>query len=130
MPAPAQATYTAAALAGAHTAFRDLIDAGIEEGMLQVFDELDNELVRFRFTTISGTVEAGTGQLTLTLSPSTEPCIRSGTATWARIADSAVNVLLSLPVQVGAAAASGFVVLNTVDLVLGEDVEAQTITIG
>lgn len=130
MPAPAEATYSAAALVAAHTSFRDLIDAGAAAGSVKIRDASDVLLAQIPLNDPSGSVDAGTGQLTLSISGPDTNADATGTAAYAEICDSDGNVLLSMPAQAGTAPVSGFLVLNTLSIVSGTQVELVSGTIG
>jgi hypothetical protein len=130
MPAPSVATYSVAALVAAHTAFRDLIDAGVGPGAIKVRSATDVLLGTVPLTDPCGTVNGTTGQLTITPSGRDESADASGTAAYGEVCDSAGLVHLALPVQAGAAAVSGKLVLNTLTVVAGGPIEVLTGTLG
>ena len=92
MPAPSVATYSVAALVAAHTAFRDLIDAGVAAGSIKIRDATDVLLGTVPLTDPCGTVNGATGQFTLTASASDDNADASGTAAYGEVCDSAGTV--------------------------------------
>lgn len=129
MPAPAQYTYSAQALIDAQTSFRDLVDAGTGAGKIFIRDDSDVLLAEVPLSDPCGTVD-GAGQLTLSIAGPDTSADATGTATYGEIADSDNNVCLSLPVQVGTSAVSGYLVMNTASIVAGGPVDILTATIG
>ena len=130
MPAPTVQTYSAAALVAAHTAFRDLIDAGAAGGSIKIRDAADVLLATIPLTDPCGTINATTGQLTITPAGRDESADATGTAAYAEVCDSNGVVYLSLPAQQGTAAVSGKVVLNTLSIVAGGLVEMLSVVVG
>lgn len=130
MAVPTQATYSVAALVAAHTAFRDLIDAGTAGGSIKIRDAADVLLAQIPLTDPCGTVNGTTGQLTITPSGRDESADATGTAAYGEFCDSNGVVHLSLPAQVGAAAVSGKIVINTLSIVAGGPVEVLSATVG
>ena len=130
MPAPAQATYSAAVLVAAHTAFRDLIDAGTTGGSIKIRDAADVLLATIPLTDPCGTIDNGTGQLTLTPDGRDESADATGTAAYAEFCDSDGVVYLSLPTQAGSAPVLGKLVINTLSIVAGGPVEVLSATVG
>jgi len=130
MPAPTTATYSAATLVAAHTAFRNLIDAGSGAGSIKIRDAADALLAQVPLTDPCGTVNGTTGQLTITPSARDESADASGTAAYAEFCDSAGLVHLSLPAQAGSAAVSGKIVLNTLSIIAAGPVEILSAVVG
>lgn len=130
MTVPTVATYSAAALVAAHTSFRVLIDAGVSAGFIKIRDEADLLLAQIPLTDPCGTVNATTGQLTITPSGRDESADASGTAAYAELCDSAGLVHLSLPAQAGTVAVSGKIVINTLSIMAGGPVEVLSAVIG
>lgn len=129
MPAPSSATYSAAAKIAAHTAFLALIDAGSGAGKIRIRNSSDTLLVSIPLSDPGGTVNGTTGQLTFSV-PAAVNVTTSGTAAYGEITDDANTVHLSLPCQQGTAAASGYLVLNSLTLVSGSPVQVLSATIG
>lgn len=130
MPAPATATYSAAALVAAHTAFKDLIDAGSGAGSIKIRDAADVLLAQIPLTDPCGTVNGTTGQLTLTPSARDESADATGTAAYGEFCDSAGLVHLSLPAQAGTVAVSGKIVINSLSILASGPVEVLGATVG
>lgn len=130
MPAPVSATYSAAALIAAHTAFRDLVDAGSAAGFIRIRDDADVLLAEIVLGDPCGTVNGTTGQLTLDITGPDASADASGTAAYGEICDSDGVVHLSLPVVEGSSAVSNKLVLNTLTIVGGAPVEILSATIG
>ena len=130
MAVPTVATYSAAALVAAHTAFKDLIDAGAGAGSIKIRDAADVLLAQIPLTDPCGTVNGTTGQLTITPSGRDESADATGTAAYGEFCDSAGLVHLSLPAQAGSAAVSGKIVINSLPIVAGGPVEVLSATVG
>ena len=130
MPAPSNATYSVAAQIAAHTAFRDLLDAGGLAGAVQIKDDDDVLLAEIPLTYPCGTVNALTGQLTITPDGRDEEADASGTAAYGEFCDSDGVVHLSLPAQAGSSAVVGKLVINTLSIVAGGPVEVLSATVG
>lgn len=129
MPAPAQATYSAAAKIDAHEAFLALIDAGAAAGKIKIRDNSDVLLGTITLTDPAGTVNGTTGQLTLTAAAA-PTAVADGTAAYAEITDSDDTVHLSLPAEAGTSPVSGKVVINTLTIVTGATITLVSATIG
>jgi hypothetical protein len=130
MTVPTVATYSAAAKVAAHTAFRDLIDAGTGPGYIAIRDAYDVLLSTIDLDDPCGTVNGTTGQLTFDIPGPDTSAAASGTAAYGEFCDSDDNVHLSLPAQAGAAPASGYIVLNTLTIVATGEVQVISATIG
>jgi len=130
MPAPLVATYSAAALVAAHTALLALLDAGAGAGLIRVRSASDLLLGQVSLTDPAGTVNTGTGQLTLGIAGPDTNCAGDGTAYYAEICDSAGTVHLALLVDVGTVAVPGFIVMNTSTVVAGGTLTVLTAVIG
>ena len=130
MAVPTVATYSAAALVAAHTAFKDLIDAGAGAGSIKIRDAADVLLAQIPLTDPCGTVNGTTGQFTITPSGRDESADATGTAAYAEFCDSNGLVHLSLPAQAGSAAVSGKIVINSLSIVAGGPVEVLSATVG
>ncbi|MFA5388060.1 MAG: hypothetical protein WC322_06800 [Candidatus Paceibacterota bacterium] len=130
MPAPSVATYSVAALVAAHTAFLNLIDAGVAAGSIKIRDAADVLLAQIPLTDPCGTVNGATGQLTITPSGRDESADAAGTAAYGEFCDSAGLVHLALPTQAGLVAVSGKLVMNTLTVVAGGPVEVLSATVG
>lgn len=131
MPAPAQYTYSVAALVAAHTALRDLLDSHETlPGTIKVRDAADVLLCTVVLADPCGTVNGTTGQLTLSIAARDESADAGGVAAYGDICDGSGAVHLAMPCQAGTAAVSGKLVLNTLTIVAGGPVEMLSATIG
>ncbi|AFU45465.1 hypothetical protein C380_08815 [Acidovorax sp. KKS102] len=130
MPAPAQATYSVAALVPVHTTFRDLIDSGALAGSIKIRSAADVLLAQIPLTKPCGTVNGATGQLTIMASGRDDSADASGTAAYGEFCDSDGTVYLSLPTQAGSSAVTGKLVMNVLAVVAGTPVEVVSATIG
>ena len=130
MAVPTVATYSVAALVAAHTAFRNLIDAGSGAGSIKIRSASDVLLAQIPLTDPCGTVNGATGQLTITMAGRDESADASGTAAYGEFCDSAGLVHLSLPAQVGSAAVSGNLVINTLTIVAAGPAGVISATVG
>ena len=129
MPAPSGPTYSAAALVAAHTSFRDLLDSGSAAGKLKIRDSSDVLLAELALADPCGTVNGTTGQLTLTINDDTS-ANATGTAAYGELCDSDGDVHLALPTQAGTTPVSGKLVLNTLAIIGGTNVQVTSATIG
>lgn len=130
MPAPSVATYSVDALVDAHTAFLALLDADTGPGLCRIRDNADVLLAEITLDNPAGTVNGGTGQLTITFDGRDESANASGTAAYGELTDASGNVHLSIPTQAGSTPVAGKLVLNTLTIVAGLPVEILTCTIG
>jgi len=129
MPAPLVATYSAAALVAAHTAFKTLVDAGGAAGSIKLRSAADALLGQIALTYPCGTVNGSTGQLALGIA-SASTFGSDGTVAYAEVCSSAGTVHLSLPTQAGTVAVPGYAVVNTLTAVVGGAVSVVSATIG
>lgn len=130
MPAPAQYTYSAAAIVAANTALLGLIDAAATAGSIKVRDNSDVLLAQIPLTDPAGTVNGTTGQLTLTASAADDSADANGTAAYGEICDGDDNVILALPAQSGTAGSSGYIVINNLSINQGGAVSLTSAVIG
>lgn len=130
MAVPTAATYSLAALVAAHTAFKNLIDAGGAAGSVKIRDAGDFLLSQIALTYPCGAVSGSTGQLVLTADGRDESAEIGGTAAYGEFCDSAGLVHLSLPAQAGSSAVPGKLVLNTLTIAAGGPVEVMSATVG
>ena len=129
MPAPTVATYSVLALAAAQTSFRDLLDAG-GGGSIKIRDAADVLLAVVPLSLPSGTVNGATGQLTLTAAGRDESADASGTASYGEFCDGDGAVHLSLPAQAGNGVVVGKLVINSLTIAAGDQVEVLAATVG
>lgn len=130
MPAPESATYSVAAKVAAHESFRDLIDAGAAAGYIAIRSAADTLLAEVPLSDPSGSVAGGTGQLTFSIAGPDTSANATGTAAYGEFCDSDDTIHLSLPVQVGTSAVSGFLVVNSAGVVSGTPFSVVSATIG
>ena len=130
MPAPTVATYSVAALVAAHTAFRNLIDAGAGAGSIRLRSEADVLLAEVPLSDPCGTVNGATGQLVFAIAGPDTGANANGTIAYGQFCDSAGLVHLAMPAQVGASAVAGFVSLNNLTVLAGGPVEVLSATLG
>jgi len=130
MAVPIVATYSAAALVAAHTAFRDLIDSGSAAGFIRVRDASDVLLGTCPLADPCGSVNGTTGQLTFAFNGRDENADANGDIAYVEFCDSDGDVHLALPAQAGATAVIGKAVFNTLGVVGGGIVEIISATVG
>ncbi|MDD2927061.1 hypothetical protein [Rhodoferax sp.] len=130
MAVPSVHTYSAAALVAAHTAFRDLVDAGTAAGSIKIRDSADVLLAQIPLSDPCGSVNGATGQLTFSIAGRDESAAANGTAAYGEFCDSTGAVHLALPAQQGTATVAGKLVLNTLTVVAGGPVEVFSATVG
>jgi len=130
MPAPTVATYSAAALVAANTAFKNLIDAGTGAGSIKIRSASDVLLAQVPLVDPCGTVNGTTGQLTFAIAGPDASADAGGTAAYAEFCDSAGLVHLALPAQAGSVAVSGYLVVNTLAVVSGSSFEVLSAVVG
>jgi hypothetical protein len=129
MPAPATYEYAVDTLVAAHTAVLGEIDAGVAAGKIKLYDNSDVLLCTITLTDPAGTVNAGTGQLTITPAGA-GTAVATGTCSYGTITDSADTVILSLPAESGGSAVAGKLVLNSTSIVDTASVTVSSATIG
>jgi hypothetical protein len=129
MPVPTTATYAVAALEAAHQSLVDLIDTD-SPGSLTLFDADDVEIASFEFDVPCGTVSPTTGTLTFAMVETSAVVATAATVAYGAIADEAGTAYLSLPAAVGTAAASGYVVLNALEVAEGGTLTVMSVSVG
>ena len=130
MPAPLTATYSVDAFVAAHTAFRDLIDAGLAAGSIKIRDAADVLLANVPLSYPCGAVDGVTGRLTFAIAGPDLAADAGGVAAYGEFCDSAGAVKLSLPAVEGPASIAGKLVLNTTTIVVGQPVSVAVATVG
>lgn len=130
MPAPASATYSAAAKIAAHTAFLNLLEAGAGVGRIRVRSASDVLLAEIMLNDPGGTVNGTTGQLTLSIAGPDVSANATGTAAYGELTDSDGLVHLALPCMSGTVAVPGFLVLNALNIVIYGPVEILSCVLG
>lgn len=128
MPAPASFQFTDALNVSAQTLVRDAIDAGAGAGILKIYSETDVLLASITLSDPCGTIDA-VGQLTIT-APAAGAGVADGTATWGEFTDSAGTWRIKAPVEAGATAVSGKIVLSATAIVNGAAVSLVSATVG
>ena len=129
MPAPLVYTFSAEAKIAANTTFVNLLDTGTA-AKWKVRDAADVLLAEALFDDPCGTVNGTTGQVTFVLNGRDESAVAGGTAAYVEFTESDDTVHLSIPVQQGTVAVSGFAVMNSLAIVAGAPFEIITATIG
>ena len=130
MPIPTAAEFSVAARVAAHTALRDLIDAGSSAGYIAVRGDALQLLATIPLADPCGTVNGTTGQLTLSIAGSDTSADATGTAAYADVCDSTGAAHLSLPAQAGTTWVAGKIVLNSLSIVTGTEVSILSAVIG
>lgn len=130
MPIPTAAEFSVAARVAAHTALRDLIDAGSSAGYIAVRGDALQLLATIPLAYPCGTVNGTTGQLTLSIAGSDTSADATGTAACAEVCDSTGAAHLSLPAQAGTTWVAGKIVLNSLSIVAGTEVSILSAVIG
>lgn len=123
--------YSVDALVAAHTAFRDLVDAEAGTASVTIHDGDGVELVSIPLADPSGTVDAGTGQLSFD-DDGNGPysADETGDASTAKLRDGDGAVKLTLSCIQGTQAVSGYCVLNSLSIEQGVDLGFVALTIG
>lgn len=129
MPAPASITWEGSALDAAHTAILGEIDAGSGAGIIKLYADDDTLLCEITLDDPAGTVNATTGQLTIT-APSAGTAVATGTCTYGTITDSDNNVIVTAPAEAGTSAVSDKIVINTLGITSGASITLNSCTIG
>ena len=130
MAVPSVATYSAAAKVAAHTSFRDIIDSGSGAGFIRFRTSADALLGTVPLSDPCGSVDGGTGQLTLSIAGPDTSADASGTIAYAEVCDSDGDVHLAIPAQAGSSPVSGKIVMNTLTVLVGGPIEILSATIG
>ena len=130
MAVPLAATYSIAALVVAHTAFRDLIDAGAGAGSIKIRDSADVLLAQVPLSDPCGSVDALTGRLTFAIAGPDTSADAGGNAAYGEFCDSDGLVHLSLPAVQGSASIAGKIVLNTLAIIAAQPVSVAVATVG
>ena len=123
-------TWESSALVAAHTGVLNTIDAGTAAAYLEIRDAGDVLLSTLPFTDPAGTVDSGTGQLTIVFGARDEQAAATGTASYGEIKDSDGNLVATADCIEGTAPVAGNIVLSTVDIVINTPVEGVSFTIG
>ena len=129
MTVPTVATYSTAVLVDVHTALLDRIDISASAASVKIRDSADVLLADIPLDDPAGTVDGGTGQLTFTW-PGGDVALVGGIAAYGEICDGDDNPHLSMPVQAGITPVSGYLVLNTTNIIAGQPVTIISATVG
>lgn len=132
MAVPSVATYSVAAKAAAHGAFRDLIDGHASlPGVLRLRDAADALLAEIPLADPCGAVDGGTGQLVFDVDPVPQNNgLANGEAAYGEFCDGAGAVHLALPCYTGVSAVSGYLVMQTQTVVSGGPIRLISATVG
>ena len=129
MTVPTVATFSVAALTASNTAYGDTIDGAATAGSVKIRDSGDVLLATIVLDDPSYTIAGGTGQATFT-GPGGDTGTTTGTAAYGEMCDGDDVVQLSLPAEQGTAAVSGKLVLNSLSIISGQEVQIISITVG
>lgn len=130
MPIPTAAEFSVAARVAAHTALRDLIDAGASAGYIAVRGTALQLLATVPLSDPCGTVSGTTGQLTLSVAGPDAAADLTGAIAYAEVCDSAGTVHLALPAEAGTSPVVGKFVVNSLSVVAGTEVSVLSAVIG
>lgn len=127
MPAPSAETFSTAAKVAAQTSLRDQFDSGSGPAVLEALSSADVVLLAVTLSDPSGTINSGTGVLTVTMPTATVNAAATGAIAWGRIRDSNNNVHWSAPAAAGTSAVAGQLVVNTLSAVAGQPITVMSI---
>lgn len=122
------ATFSTEVRSACSNAILDLIDAGSGAGAIKLYTDDDVLLAEIPLDDPAGTVDED-GLLTLAID-GTDTALATGICTYATVSDSDDNVLVTLPVQEGEEAVSGYLVINSESIFQGVTVSILSATIG
>lgn len=128
MTVPTAPAYSAAVNIAVNTAFLGLLDAAATVANLKLRNSADALLATLPLGDPGGTVNGTTGQLALDIT--SVNASSSGTAAYGELCDGDDNVLAAIPCASGNAAASGFIIMNSLTTVAGEPVQQVYAAIG
>lgn len=130
MPAPYSQTYSPAAKAAAHTAYRDLLDAhATDPATITVHAADDTLLGMITLAKPCMSIDGGTGVASL-IEDTREPAATAGTAAYAVQRDGAGTAHHSLPCEAGTEPVAGKCVLNTLTIAAGAPIELVSWDLG
>ena len=131
MAVPTDQEYSTATIISTNTAVLDEItDNGSSGCTVKIYDSADTLLSTVPLTDPPGTVDGGTGQLTLTASGPDTSAAETEYAAYCEIHDAVGTWITRMPCVLGADAVSERLVLNTLLIVAGAPVSILTLTIG
>jgi hypothetical protein len=108
------------ALVAAHTALIDVVGSAAK---ITIHDSSDIKLAEVILESPCGTVDAVTGELTLTVLTQEDSAAYSGVAEYATLRRTDDTALRSIPCQIGGVSVAGYCVLNTRNITQGAAVE-------
>lgn len=129
MPAPLSYTYSPAAVAACATALLNLIDGAATPGKITLYSDTDAVLGTITLTSPAGTVDGGTGQLSLAAAGDTT-AVATATCTYGTITDGDDGVVVSVPVEAGSVPVAGKIVLSTTAIVVSATISFVSATLG
>lgn len=114
-----------------NTALLALIDSdATSAASVEIYNVSNVLLVELPLTYPAGTVASGTGQLDLTFPASGVPAAVTGTASYGKLVTQAGTVREdNIPCQAGTAPVAGKLVLSSLSLVEGVDVQGISLTV-
>lgn len=124
-----EVSYSVDAQEAAQQSLADLIDDGSSNGFIRIRSSDDTLLAEIPLDDPCGTVSSETGQLTLDID-GTDSDPTAGVAEYGEVCDSDGNVHITLPVQEGAEAVSGYLVMESVTLLDGSEVSVTSAIVG
>lgn len=130
MTTPTKAVYSVQARIDAHTALRDIIDSGQGNGCCLIHSDNGDELVNIELEKPCGQIDPATGKLTINHANALNVIGLDGIAAYATIRDSDLNEHLAIPVKEGTDPEIGWVVLDSISLLSGGNVQIDSIEIG
>ena len=113
----------------ANTALRDSIDGGTGAGSIKIRDSSDVLLAEMPLSDPCGSVDVGTGVLTLSVAGN-EATPTAGTAEYGEVCDSDDNVKIIMPVQEGGSAVAGYLVIDSTTILEDTIVSIASATVG
>ena len=122
-------SYPIAAIA-AHTAIRDGLDAEGATAYVEIYDSSDTLLATLPLDYPCGSVDGGTGQVTISWGPRDDAAAAGGTADYGLIKDAAGAPWFELPCVESATPVADSIAMSSLTIVLGAPVEGGTFTIG
>lgn len=129
MAVPADQQYSTQAKINANTAIYNLLVASGTSGCtVKLYDSSDTLLVTVPLSDPPGSVDGGTGVLTLTASGS--GTASAGTVAYGQVCDAGGTMVVEMPAQQGVAAVDRRVVLNYLNLLASAEVSLASITVG
>ncbi len=122
--------YSVEAIVAAHTALLGVFDSDTDPAYITIHDASNVLLGTITLQKPSGSIDGATGQITLQLGANEASAPNAGHAAYGQIHDGAGDVHLTLDTVVSATPVSGYLALNTLDIVAGAPIELLSATIG